>query len=444
MTAPEQLRITGPEDVLGYIPHSLGYWPKGSLVVITMQGKRLGATLRLDLPAGPVLANPGRYLSTVRGYLEADTEADGTLVAVFTGGAAASASATYGHFLAELDSILSAAMPVREAWYVGTDYWREAYCIDATCCPFPGRPLQEILDSPVNAEMVYRGSSVGPAPEPQSAPAHSKSAQSTSAESTSAQSPPPHGATARTVPSLHREAVLEAEAGWAGELDLRRGSRAQLLAVLDLWEAVLARPQGEPWLPEVERDAFLRASLLIPGWRDAVLVMAAAGKNAAEAGAAVFGIVKDGTDLRPVTPPVPFPAADPPSVLQRPFPAPVHAVADHGVAGVKANSPAGVNPGYADVLMGVQPDVPDWAALDALDVVLDHLAAVGGPAAAAALTVRGWISWCRGRGSYAAAHFASALEVQPGYRFAELLLELVGRGAICGWAGRKEAAWQKF
>lgn len=424
MTAPEQLRITGPEDVLGFIPHSLGYWPKASLVVITMHGKRLGATLRLDLPAGPVLANPGTYLLMVRGYLEADTEADGTLVAVFTGGAAASAAATYGHLLAEMDSVLHATMPVREAWYVGTDYWREAYCVDATCCPLPGRPLQEILDSPLNAEMVYRGSSVGPAPGSQSVPA---------------QCP-----TARTVPSLHREAVLEAEAAWAEELDLRRGSRAQLLAVLDLWEAVLARPKGEPWLPEVERDAFLRASLLMPGCRDAILVMAAAGKDAAEAGAALFGIVRDGTDPHPVSPPIPFPAVEPSSLQERAFPALLHAVPDREVAGAEANGPAGANPGYADVLMGIQPDVPDWAALNALDVVLEHLASVGGPAAAASLTLRGWISWCRGRGSYAAAHFASALEIQPGYRFAELLLELVGRGAICGWAGRKEAAWQKF
>jgi hypothetical protein len=39
---------------------------------------------------------------------------------------------------------------------------------------------------------------------------------------------------------------------------------------------------------------------------------------------------------------------------------------------------------------------------------------------------------------------AEALETEPGYRLAELLLELVGRGAICGWAARKDAAWQKF
>src|SRR6478672_6700707 len=51
MTAPDHLRITGPEDILGFIPHSLGYWPENSLVAMTMEGKRLGATLRVDLPA---------------------------------------------------------------------------------------------------------------------------------------------------------------------------------------------------------------------------------------------------------------------------------------------------------------------------------------------------------------------------------------------------------
>jgi len=100
--------------------------------------------------------------------------------------------------------------------------------------------------------------------------------------------------------------------------------------------------------------------------------------------------------------------------------------------------------GYGEVLMGVAPDVPDWAGLEALDRVLGQLAVLGGQAAAAALTMRGWVAWCRGRGSYAAAHLEQALELEPEYRLAELLLDLVGRGTLCGWAARKEAAWQKF
>ena len=84
MTPPERLTITGPEDILGFIPHSLGYWPANSLVAMTMQGKRLGATLRVDLP--DLDSDPGllRFSRTVRDYLEADHDADGTLLVLFS------------------------------------------------------------------------------------------------------------------------------------------------------------------------------------------------------------------------------------------------------------------------------------------------------------------------------------------------------------------------
>ncbi|WP_258805624.1 DUF4192 domain-containing protein [Pseudarthrobacter sp. NS4] len=423
MTAPEKLIISGPADILGFIPHSLGYWPADSLVAMTLHGKRAGATLRLDLPGREVLAAPGKFLRAVQRYLQADKDADGTLLAFFTSNGGATATSTYDGLLAGLDSMLSrAGMPVRDAWYVGDDYWRDAWCTDVSCCPLPGRSVQEIRDSALNAEMVYRGSSVGPAPERQPA-------------------------AVRPVPSLHRAAVLEAQAGWAGELDLRWGSRAQLRAVLDLWEAILSRPEGEPWLPEAERDGFLRASLMVPAWRDAVMVMAVAGKAAAEAGADRFGILDDGNQLEPVCPPTEWPdsdsrpGADRDGQLAGARPANNRAVDATGAGGDNSGR---TSSGYAEVLMGLNPAVPDWARLDSLDRLLEQLAALGGPAAAAALTIRGWIAWCRGRGSYAASYLGEALETEPGYRLAELLLEVVGRGAICGWAARKEAAWQKF
>ena len=87
MTAPDHLRITGPEDILGFIPHSLGYWPENSLVAMTLQGKRLGATLRVDLPAARGRRAPGaRQAASMAGrhshrnvvaYLQADDAADG-------------------------------------------------------------------------------------------------------------------------------------------------------------------------------------------------------------------------------------------------------------------------------------------------------------------------------------------------------------------------------
>jgi hypothetical protein len=36
------------------------------------------------------------------------------------------------------------------------------------------------------------------------------------------------------------------------------------------------------------------------------------------------------------------------------------------------------------------------------------------------------------------------MEEYPGYRLAELLGELGRRGTLCGWASRRETAWQRF
>ncbi|WP_427117335.1 DUF4192 domain-containing protein [Pseudarthrobacter scleromae] len=411
MTSPDHLTVRSPEDILGFIPHSLGYWPAQSLVAMTLQGTRLGATLRLDLPGREVLAAPAKFLQAVLRYLEADKEADGTLLAFFTSNGSASSPSRYDGLLAGLDSMLErAGMPVREAWYVGDDFWREAWCMDVSCCPPPGRPVQQIRDSTLNAEMVYRGSSVGPQPEEQAPPL--------------------------PVSSLYLAAVREAETAWSAQLDLRRPSRPQFDAVLRLWRDLLNSPQGEAWLPEADRDGFLRASLLVPAYRDAVLMMAAAGTQAAEAGAGQLGLFRDECLLDPVAPHEVFQGTG------------ASAGGLHGGAArgePPQEGPPGADiPGYGDVLMGVAPAVPDWERLNALDLVLGRLAAAGGRAAAASFTGRGWIAWCRGRGSYSAAYLRQALDAEPGYRLAELLLELVRRGTLCGWAARKEAAWQKF
>lgn len=444
MTAPERLTVRGPEDILGFIPHSLGYWPASSLVAMTLHGTTLGATLRLDLPTPAGQAAPFGFADAVRRYLESDQDADGALLAVFTSDAGMVPPSAYDLLISTVQcSLEQAGMPVRAAWFVGDVYWRDALCSDGSCCPLPGRPVQEIRDSMLNAEMVYRGSSVGPAPRSGSVP----------------EAP---------VPAMHLAAVREAQAGWEEELGGLSRSRAQFSAVLGFWQTLLDRTPPVAWLPDIERDAFLRATLLVPTWRDAVMVMAAAGRNAAEAGAEQFKVFADGDGAGgadeavvslPVLPPNPHRA----SAAGKPGAAAAEEAGGRAPAlgpprrtgngaplrSVPAGSGTPVGPGpvpagYGEVLMGVAPNVPDWEGLDALDRILGNLAVLGGQAAAAALTMRGWVAWCRGRGSYAAAHLGQALELDPDYRLAELLLDLVGRGTLCGWAARKEAAWQKF
>lgn len=390
MNPSEHLTVRGPEDILGFIPHSLGYWPADSLVAMTMQGKRLGATLRIDLPGPETLADPRDYARTVRDYLLADRNADGALLAIFTNHGWMEPPGTYRGLLDALESCLDAeGLAVRDSWYVGDDYWRSANCTDTVCCPLPGVPVQVIRDSMLNTEMVYRGSSVGPAPENAAAPR-------------------------AVVSGGERAEVLASEDTWAAQLDRRRGSREQFTSLLAQWGSVLSCAGLR--LPPNDA-AFLRATLRVPAWRDAVLVMAAAGTTAALAGAEVFGIFEDDCTLAPVGP----------EGLGR-------GTFDEG----------GPVAGYGEVLLGLEPEVPAWDSLNKLDAVLEQLAACGGQSAAAALTGRGWIAWCRGRGSYAAAYLGRALDEEPGYRLAELMLELVRRGTLCGWAARKEAAWRRF
>jgi len=429
MTAPERLTVRGPEDILGFIPHSLGYWPASSLVAMTLHGTSLGATLRLDLPAPDGQGDPFGFAGAVRRYLESDQDADGSLLAVFTSDAGMVPPSAYDLLISTVQcSLEQAGMPVRAAWFVGDDYWRDALCSDGSCCPLPGRPVQEIRDSMLNAEMVYRGSSVGPAPRTGSVP----------------EAP---------VPAMHLAAVLEAQASWEEELGGRFRSRAQFKAVLGFWQMLLDRPSVDAGVPDIERDAFLRATLLVPTWRDAVMVMAAAGRNAAEAGAERFNVFQegddgDGADESVVVLPLLLPPAEFP-LSASPVGTPGTDMAGRGAAALRpprrtvARS-GSVPAGYGEVLMGLAPSVPDWARLEALERVLGQLAVPGGQAAAAALTIRGWVAWCRGRGSYAAAYLQQALELEPEYRLAELLLDLVGSGTLCGWAARKEAAWQKF
>ncbi|MFJ4208203.1 DUF4192 domain-containing protein [Paenarthrobacter sp. NPDC089675] len=297
MTTKETLSIHQPEDILGYIPHLLGYWPEDSLVAITMQGRHLGATLRVDLPSS---ASPGvraSFSDYVRNHLLSDHQADGVVLAFYVdeGWDDGSVICRAMPFLVSLHQSLEAVgLPVRDAWFIGSTYWRSAFCSDPDCCPVPGLPVEQIRNSRINAELIYRGSTVGSSP-------------------ASKDNPP--------VIALGREAdpsVLEAERRFTEQLEDAWQSELCFDAVLAVWRQVLSRavsrdlaglrdPAGslEPRtsggsMPSLldgpaGRDlaGFLRATLTVPAWRDAVMVMAAAGPASAKAGAGSFKLFSD-------------------------------------------------------------------------------------------------------------------------------------------------------
>ena len=239
-----------------------------------------------------------------------------------------------------------------------------------------------------------------------------------------------------------------AKEGWRVRVAVRRPN-----------EALFVRPYGavgqvEPVFCNIRDDASVRAVLT---GADAVVncvgTFDARGKNnfdaiqaegagriarlAAEAGAEEFCMFDGGTRS-----PAALPGVDGIPAVQGAGVSEGSGALEGAGAGRAADADT---PGYGDVLLGLAPPVPDWRRLAALDRVLRQLGECGGgEARAAALTARGWIEWCRGRGSYADALYTAAAMEQPGYRLAELLAELGRRGTLCGWARRKEAAWQKF
>src|SRR5438105_707127 len=49
-----RLRLSSPEQVLAAVPYLLGFMPSRSLVVLSLRGRQVGLTMRLDLDTPPV------------------------------------------------------------------------------------------------------------------------------------------------------------------------------------------------------------------------------------------------------------------------------------------------------------------------------------------------------------------------------------------------------
>ncbi|NYE94025.1 hypothetical protein FHU41_000246 [Psychromicrobium silvestre] len=136
------LSINSPEDLLGYLPHALGYWPECSLMVLGLKGKQAGASLRLDLPDRHGSEEEClHYASQLVACLTSSvpgSEAiavDGVVLALFTGldwrdGEDPGYDRLMTCLLRELDI---AGMSVREAWWIGQTSWQDSLQHTPTC-----------------------------------------------------------------------------------------------------------------------------------------------------------------------------------------------------------------------------------------------------------------------------------------------------------------------
>lgn len=157
----DAIRISGPADILGFIPHALGFAPCESFVFLTMRGNTLGATLRADAPTA---SEPVAFAQTMVGHLAADAQTTAVLLAIYTDTPAGAAARPFpDHVEAIIEKLEIAGTPLKDAWLVTSGHWQNLLCdSEAGCCQ--PEPLDSITDGQLNAELVFRGSSYQKAP----------------------------------------------------------------------------------------------------------------------------------------------------------------------------------------------------------------------------------------------------------------------------------------
>lgn len=150
------IKFTGPADILAFIPHTLGETPRESFVVVTMQGNRLGATLRVDAPFD---ADPVDYARVLVSYLTADEAATGSILVIYTDENSSDTPRPYtDHVTALRTELATARMPLLDAWMVTSEAWMNYLCTDPACCT--EESLNAITTSTGNAAMIYAGSNI--------------------------------------------------------------------------------------------------------------------------------------------------------------------------------------------------------------------------------------------------------------------------------------------
>ncbi|WP_026550804.1 DUF4192 domain-containing protein [Arthrobacter sp. Br18] len=405
-TFPSPFRISSPADILSYVPHALGFVPFESLVILTLTGKRLGATLRVDLPYGD--GDPAQFAAGVCSFLVADDTADGSLMMLYTATPWDRPGAPpHRSMVNALDSALHrAGIGLRDGWLISPSTWRDYFCSDAQCCLWPGHPLEGVTDSALNAELIFEGSSVAPSVD--------------AAVQLGAAAPAPQ-ATAEVARACAKYAAL-CRGRWL--------ETSQFRATVEVWEAAISLPLPLECSEQPGVGGFLIASLGSKTVRDFLLVSSCLGLGSAVRGARACGLLEE---QHPAAPPV--------------APALTHPLRPAGNSGSDAASwdaPASRADALqlSDLLSGRYEGAMTWSRADSVHDLLIRLSAVSaGEGKAAVCSMLAWIEFARGRGSRACVHLAEAEAAAPGYRLARLLSELISRGGMPAWARKRSSAW---
>lgn len=133
------VRLSTPGDIVAAVPHLCGFVPAESLVAVSLRGerKRIGLTLRFDLPAGGEGEAAGQVAEQVAERLARDGAAAVVLV-VYT---EATGELPHAGLVAAITAAAQrAGQPVMEALLVRDGRW-SSYACRRSCCPPEGTPL---------------------------------------------------------------------------------------------------------------------------------------------------------------------------------------------------------------------------------------------------------------------------------------------------------------
>ncbi|WP_394525591.1 DUF4192 domain-containing protein [Paenarthrobacter nicotinovorans] len=200
------LTIKNPADLLSFIGHTLGFWPQESLVCITLDNNNVGATLRIDLPRQP--GQELLFARTVASYLTNDAKATSMVFALYsTAKCNPGQPKPHAATITALTGVLAESnITIRDGIFVGND----------TYSPYDtenGRdvtlPISTTEYSQVNAEFIYRGSTIEPTNQITLPPRTQAAQEATAVDNQMA-----------TVRGLHpEEAVLQARELWTHMLE---------------------------------------------------------------------------------------------------------------------------------------------------------------------------------------------------------------------------------
>lgn len=153
---PTVVKVSSPADILGVLPHRLGFHARESLVVVALHGprRRDELVMRFDLPEA---CHDDELCREVVGRLR-QRGADATVLVCYTEAPGPRFGLTRAPLVRALRRALGrAGITVVDALLVRDGRWWSYLCRDASCCPPEGSALPA---SPTAAAGLYAAESV--------------------------------------------------------------------------------------------------------------------------------------------------------------------------------------------------------------------------------------------------------------------------------------------